>query len=251
MKNILLFIFANLLIVNIASSQVIAPDFTLTNTDGVAYNLYNQLDSGKVVLLCFFSVSCGSCQADVPLIENIYQNNDSNNFTLMPIESYFGTNEQIVEFISTYGGTYKGFSTEADNHVLADSMFNVTYTPQYAVVCPDTTYKKIDVENVQNLIDKCPQGASIAGITPKPVKSEILSISSNNRIKIRYNTINDQKVRFEVIDLLGNTKYTKFANATEGVNELVINDITLKRGYYVLRMSENNYSLDVKKFVVY
>ncbi len=51
-----LFISVVVFIVGISFTKAQAPDFTQTDIYGNTYNLYDQLDLGKVVLLDFFSV---------------------------------------------------------------------------------------------------------------------------------------------------------------------------------------------------
>ena len=48
-------------------------DFTLTDTDGVTYNLYSLLETKKVVILNFWYVNCGPCKAEFPYFEELYQ----------------------------------------------------------------------------------------------------------------------------------------------------------------------------------
>ena len=52
-----------------------APDITVTDINGNTHNLYNYLDSGKVVVLEFLSVTCGHCQQQTQMdvfLEKIY-----------------------------------------------------------------------------------------------------------------------------------------------------------------------------------
>ncbi|OFY27657.1 MAG: hypothetical protein A2275_03710 [Bacteroidetes bacterium RIFOXYA12_FULL_35_11] len=88
-----------------------ATDFTLTDTQGNTWNLYEQLDAGKTVVLDFFSTTCGSCISSVPNINQLWIDNGSGNGSVLVwgIETNNAGNVQIDSFMVNYGGQYTAF----------------------------------------------------------------------------------------------------------------------------------------------
>ena len=87
-----------------------APDITVTDINGNTHNLYNYLDSGKVVVLELMSVTCGHCQSHAAGTENSYQTNGpsgTNVARFLGLEVNAATDSAAVaNFASTYGVTF-------------------------------------------------------------------------------------------------------------------------------------------------
>ena len=78
MKKTLTFLLICLTLITSAQTGMLngsgyAPDITVADINGNTHNLYNYLDSGKVVVLELMSVTCGHCQAHAAGTENSYQ----------------------------------------------------------------------------------------------------------------------------------------------------------------------------------
>ena len=128
-----------------------APDFTLTDTQGNTWNLFEQLNAGKTVVLDFFSTTCGSCISSVPYVNQLWIDYGSGNGSVLvwAIETNNADNAQIDTFMVNYGGQYTVFSTQDNDSVL--SLYEVTYTPKYFVICPD---KMLQSSTFNELLDK-------------------------------------------------------------------------------------------------
>ncbi len=92
----------------------VAPDFTLTMTDGSTFTLSEQ--RGKIVMLQFTAGWCGVCRKEMPHIESdIWQpNKDNKDFVLVGIDREEAL-EDILPFIQEVGTTYPiAMDTNAD-----------------------------------------------------------------------------------------------------------------------------------------
>jgi len=150
LRNLILLIFTTLVISAKADTPP-PPDFTLTATNGVTYNLYSELAQNKPVVLVFFGVNCGSCQEAVPTIESVWQHDAQlgEKGWVWAFETGGVSNEQIEEFMQTYGATYIFFRTAYGDSILSEQFgYNINYTPQYYVICSNLWYKTSSIENL-------------------------------------------------------------------------------------------------------
>jgi plastocyanin len=120
-----------------------APNFTVTDINGNTHNLYNYLDSGKVVVLELMSVTCGHCQSHAAGTENSYQTNGpsgTNVARFLGLEVNAATDSAAVaNFASTYGVTFP----IANNVSPTAINYQLYYTPGYYVIYPDRSYTTI------------------------------------------------------------------------------------------------------------
>ena len=123
--------------------RVLAPDFTITDTDGHTFNLYTTLNEGKTVFLDFFFTTCGYCIQYSPIIEQVYQNHGAGTGDIV----FWGLSDRDNNTsINTYktahnvgnlcAGTEGGGNTAT---TLYSSNFTFTGWPTYSIICPDKT----------------------------------------------------------------------------------------------------------------
>ena len=131
------------------------PNVHMDNTQGVSFDLYNTLDSGKIVVLDFFAVNCGHCQVGTPTLNDYWVNLLKNGKLgwVWAIESSKVDNKEVDNFLTTYGGTYPGFSTMKNDSVLSyDFGYGIDYTPQYYLVKPDRSAELLNLEELRDSI---------------------------------------------------------------------------------------------------
>lgn len=138
-----------------ASAQQVADNFTLRDVWGIERNLYEALDSGKTVVLDFFITNCGTCQINTPKLDSIWNTlgHQGDSLWIWGIESSGRNDSEVLAFMQQYQASYPCFSTMNDTFVT--TAYNITYTPQYMVVCPDKTMKQVSINNVTAAINGC------------------------------------------------------------------------------------------------
>ena len=159
-KNILIAFFF-LFFFKFSSAQLpngsVAPDFTLTDINGVQHKLYDYLDNGYTVFLDFSAVWCGPCWGYhmSGALEDLYINHGPSG---MPNVSSATTDDVMVFFIEGDGSDLaclqgSGCGTQGDwvsgtpypiictdgtvNNTSVTSNYSIGYWPTVYQICPD------------------------------------------------------------------------------------------------------------------
>lgn len=148
--SIILFTF----IITSAVAQV--RDFTMTDTKGNTRNLFTELDAGKVVVIDFFSTTCGSCQLGIPEMESVWIDvlDRGDLGYVWAVEAMHRTDSAIDVFFENYGGTFPAFSIIDDDSVVNDTFgYHVPYTPYYYVISPQYKIHNVSLDNVRKFVE--------------------------------------------------------------------------------------------------
>jgi len=163
MKRILLITLVGILSFTYSSAQLadgsIAPDWTLTDINGTAHNLYSYLDQSYTVFIDFSAIWCGPCWSYhiSGALENLYKDHGPAGF---PNVNANTTDDVMVFFIEGDEGTMAelngmGSSTQGDwltgtpypvfctdgtvNNANTTSLYSIGYWPTIYKICPDRT----------------------------------------------------------------------------------------------------------------
>ncbi|MFH2143013.1 MAG: redoxin family protein [Bacteroidota bacterium] len=233
-------------------SQLYAPDFTMTDTQGHTYNLHDECAQGKTVVLDFFYRFCGTCQINTPKLDSIWHNYGADGSTVWVwgIEGVIGptsgTNAEVDSFKTTYGATYPCFSTEFNDDTIL-YLYDILYTPKYFVVCPDTRMKPTGIDDLEHYIEICLASSGINNTDGKT--TGIRSINYfYDQIIIDYYSENIQNISFDICSAQGQKMITV---KNDYFNEqIIISKKLLKPGCYFIQMKNYNIPVDTKKIVI-
>jgi len=124
----------------------LAPDFTVTDTDGTVHELYaDHLDQGKTVVIELFFVNCPPCRAIAPNVESLYQEWGGGNedVEIIKLSTQGGdSNADVAGFKADFGTTFPGVGADGGAAAARLPYQNGTFgpffgTPQFSVVAPD------------------------------------------------------------------------------------------------------------------
>lgn len=206
---------------SVSFAQLTAPDFTLTDIDGNTRNLYSETAQGKTVVLEFFSVFCGTCITNTPVVENIWTTYgySGDSMWVWAIE-YQGVVDSVVNsFRQTYGVTFPMFGTSNDDVVVY--LYDILYVPQYMVVCPDNSMKPYSISNLEEGVQAC---MTTTEISAQSNSSEMKVYSRDQRIVFENTGNKPFPGMLQIASLIGQTE-NHLLNLEPGAKkEILIND---------------------------
>jgi thiol-disulfide isomerase/thioredoxin len=239
-----------------------AVNFNVKDINGVTHQLFDYLDEGKIVLVDFFTVTCGPCATYTPEISNSFRNFGCNSGNVVVIGINWGSdNAQVIDFGQENGAEYPEVSgTEGNgNHVVSD--FGILSYPTVILVKPDKSIPEpyiwppstahLDsillnhgaVENIchTSLESKGSPGNMIF-LRPNPTGS-LLNLSWQSNLSVN---------RIELFTLQGQ-RVTDFPDfpANNTMTDFTIDVSGFPKGYYLLKLFSDHQTWITKPLIVY
>jgi len=161
MKRIILSAFL-VLITSVVFAQVqnynvgdVVDDFTVTDTDGNTWNLYDLTSQGKYVYLDFFFDTCGPCQATTPIFNEFHDTYGCNQGNLFMLSVNNGTDSdaEVIAFENALGGDFThapAVSAEGGAGAV-DTNLGISAYPTYCLIGADNTLLINDIWPIANL----------------------------------------------------------------------------------------------------
>lgn len=116
-----------------------AVNFTVKDVNGITHYLNEYLQQDKIVVIDFFTITCGPCSAYAPLINESYTHFGCNTSNVIFLGINWGAdNAGVSDFGNTYGVHYPEISgTEGNgNHVVAD--YAILSYPTVVLILPNS-----------------------------------------------------------------------------------------------------------------
>lgn len=126
----------------------LAPDFTVTDVDGLEHTLYEDyLDQGKSILIEVFFTTCPPCSTYAPHMEQFYQDWGAGDYD---VEFFIMTdksgdhNSNVMTYVQNYNFTFPAISADGNSLATVQPYKNGTFgtwfgTPTFIVIAPDGT----------------------------------------------------------------------------------------------------------------
>lgn len=239
-----------------------AVNFNVKDVNGVTHQLYDYLDEGKIVLVDFFTVTCGPCATYTPEISESYLHFGCNSGNVVVIGINWGSdNAQVIDFGQENGALYPEVSgTEGNgNHVVSD--FGILSYPSVILIKPDRSIPEpyIWPPSTAHLDSILLQHGAVESICVTGIDS---NDGPGNRILLHPNPAgsllnlswqsNLLVNRIELFTVQGQ-RVSDFPDypANNAVNNFTIDVSGFPKGYYLLKLLTDHQTWITKPLIVY
>lgn len=241
-----------------------APDFTVTDLDGVTHNLYSYLDAGKVVVLDCSATWCGPCWTFheghyLEDIHNTYGPDGTDQVVVIFYEADATTT--LADLQGTTGATQGDWLTGASYPYINESPITLNGSvfwplgyPTISVIAPDKIIKADLFDNqsgglteMVDVIDDYFTGS--AGIESTELSSNltIFPNPANNNFTVKLNEVIGNNVTINITNLLGQVVYTE--NNVAVIDSKIELTTNLEAGNYIVELSSDDQKFN-KKLVI-
>ena len=133
-------------LISLYASAQMAPDFQITDSDGVVHNLYaDHLDKGKTVVIKLFFTNCPPCIQLAPWMEEKYQSWGAGQYDVEFIELSIlssDSNADVAQYKLDHGVTFPGAGFDGGGkdaaEVYKSGQFGSYFgTPSLAIIAPN------------------------------------------------------------------------------------------------------------------
>ncbi len=260
MLNKYLFLLLTLLLLQTATQAqtplTTAPDITVKTLKGDIIQLYSLLAENKVVVIDFFSTSCGPCQTFAHDFQEAYEGFGSNegNVFFLGI-NYNGTNADVVFFDSLFNITLPSCSGLEGGGNIAFETFQIAAYPTVVVIQPDKTIAAQHVwePTASNITAAVTAAGGIFVNTPQwfSPKQNGLTIypqPAQGVLNITFDLDVSEPIEIQIKDLNGRTLHNEkhIAHPAGGVFGHKLDIGHLSRGIYVLDVKTSHGSIAQK-----
>ena len=258
MKYLLLFLvaFVSILPNNKLFSQTTldtAVNFHVKTIDGDPIFLFDLLDNeNKIVVIDFFSTSCGPCQMYAPEFQSSYDDFGENAGNVYFMSINWGSNNQAVrEFDSTYNLTFPSVSGTQGGGNGVFTNYNILSYPTVIVIVPEE-HLIVNQEIVPPVHDSINNAVIAAGGLPVGLKEKNSSTSEltifpnpvRDKTTIKLHLQNKSQVLLSIFDLLGRAKGSLLQKTYSAGDVSIPIDLNyLKDGIYFVNISYGNRTL--------
>lgn len=255
------YVIAFLLSINLVGQVPIdtAINFSVKDIHGTNIELFSMLDEGKLVVIDFFSTSCGPCGLYAPDFQASYEDFGENNGNVFFVSICWGDdNNGVAHFDSIYGITHPSVSGSQGGGNLVYNDYQVISTPTVILINPER-------EIVENYIWEPTQvnlntaiiaaGGSMVGVEDNMVRDEnnilIYPNPANGRINIKTSAIGSGQYYMEVYNLLGILVHQSDPEYLTSGKQVIHADLTaLPGGTYFVRLIKNGQHQSLSRLIL-
>ncbi len=196
-----------------------AVDIRVKTIEGENIRLYDLLDQGKMVVIDFFSTSCGPCNLYAPDHQAIYEKYGHNQGEVFFMGVAWGDdNTGVYVFDTTYGIGYPTASGSEGGGNIANNDFEIMSHPTVLVIMPDHTivgnlFMPYDIPDFAHIDSVLLANGAMPTAVREQALAESFSIYPNpatDRLTINFHGKNPDVLKLRMRDLSGKLVFEDF-----------------------------------------
>lgn len=236
----------------------IAPDFTVTDLEGKVHTRAEF--AGKFLMVDLFFTTCGPCKIISPILNEFYVKYGCNGYNIQVLSVETSTNNAATRAYETsFGGDQNHLTTTVSGieggGIDFLNIYHASAFPTVFLIGSDGLIKSIDIwpisniENLENAIISAGGTSSLVAHTCSTSGIEEIILSTS---KLYPNPINNSVLHFEfnnktvaiininVLDVLGQTIYSKEFSTNAGLNKLDFDFTEFPSGKYFFKATKSD-----------
>lgn len=258
-RTLLLFFTFSISLLHAQTDLMEAVDFHVKTVYRETIKLYSLLDEeNQIVVIDFFSTSCGPCQDYAPDFQSAYEIFDSNNGNVF----FMGINtnnddQEVILFDSIFGLTYPSVSGIQGGGDNVYESYNIMSYPTVIVITPNHQIVEQSIwppseENIVNAVYA--HGGLMVGTNE--IKNENLGVMVfpnpvGEKAFLSVNSTVESSIEFKLINQFGQVVFlSKKIVLKQGPNHLKLPVEMLDNGIYFVMVSGEGFPSETVKFVV-
>lgn len=235
------YIFNTLILIFVASFSVAqtATDFTVDDCNGTSFNLYSELDAGKVIVLCWV-MPCGPCATGAGYAQDAAQSFASSHPGIVKFYLVDDFANSDCSYLNGWAGSYQLYPESSfSNSIISMNDYGGPGMPKVVVIGPDKQVyynvknNQITESGVVDGINQALSGSvSDADNTLENINFNYLS--KHDKIELKHSISTPFSIRiFNVLGELVQTDYSK------DLNSITIDVKDLSKGLYILNINSD------------
>ncbi len=256
--SVLLFSIAFALLLNGQTPLTEAVNFHVKTIEGETIWLFPLLDDYNIVVIDFFSTTCGPCQDYAPDYQEAYEEFGENQSNVFFMGINWGDdNDGVHEFDSIFGLTYPSVSGTQGGGDDVFEDYEVLSYPTVIVITPDhqIVEQYIWPPTAENIISAViAAGGMYVGVEDQVQVIENLVVYPNPVVQkafLNFSISYNVNVEYEIVDVLGNNLFSsekQFFTVGSNVVELPVSGLI--NGLYFVRLNINNAEVITCRFIL-
>lgn len=260
MKNIfLLFLIFTTISVSSQTLLTEANDFHAKTLEGQTIKLFPLLDNDSmIVVIDFFSTSCGPCQDYADDFQRSYINFGSNQGNVFFVGINYGrNNEQVHEFDSIFGITLPTVSGTQGGGDIVYADYQIQSYPTVIVIKPDHTIsnQKVWLPTTENIDEAVIAAGGILLGENEEMENitdvKIFPIPAFNKATINLNLESADNIAIQLLNVSGRMVFSQTAQQfNAGLNNINLDVSNYPKGIYFVRLVSENGKVYSSKLII-